>query len=55
MTSVVSQKKQKTTRLFDLQHQSWHNAPLNSLRFCPHLGVVDRWPATPKRSRIAFS
>ena len=52
-----------TAFLFDAQHQkaSLENkrasllvSPEKAFSGIPHLGVVDRWPATPKRARIAL-
>ena len=52
-----------TASLLDAQHQrdSVKNKPASllvvplgkALSGIPRLGVVDRWPATPKRARIA--
>ena len=52
-----------TASLLDAQHSrdSVENKPASllvvplgqALSGIPHLGVVDRWPATPKRARIA--
>ena len=52
-----------TASLLDVQHQrdSVKNKPASilvvplgkTLSGIPHLGVVDRWPATPKRARRA--
>ena len=52
-----------TASLLDAQHsrKSVENKPASllvvplgkALGGIPHLGVVDRWPATPKRARIA--
>ena len=51
-----------TASLLDAQHytDSVENKPASLLGLkmhlagFPHLGVVDRWPATPQRARIAL-